>query len=379
MSAPTFALSLHADWRCGRSGACCTAGWPIPVEPEVAAGLRAGLASQRLSPPAGRDEARLLPRPAGLADGSAALLGHDAQGACLFFDHGCGRACAIHRDLGHEALPVACRLFPRVCVLEPHGVSVTLSHFCPTAAARLFDEQAPLTIVADPSAFPRGALYEGLDARRALPPLLRPDALLGWQGQRAFERHAVVALADERGPVEETLLRLAARVERARAWRVELGPLDGWLTSALAGPVDAGAAPGWARRQPRELLAPVFASLVHPAGELAGLNAGEGHEQGRLAGHWPEFEQPLRRFLAAHAFASWVAHQGRGLRTRVLALLTALALVRARAGQLCGRAGVELDAALFLRAVRDADLLLRHLCAPEELARRLSAAEEQPA
>ena len=31
MSLPTFALALHADWRCGRSGACCTAGWPIPV------------------------------------------------------------------------------------------------------------------------------------------------------------------------------------------------------------------------------------------------------------------------------------------------------------------------------------------------------------
>lgn len=377
MSLPTFALSLHADWRCGRSGACCTAGWPIPVEPEVTAALRAGLATGRLSPRAGRDPGRLLPRPGDLGAGSAALLGHDAHGACLFFEGARERACAIHRDLGHDALPVACRLFPRVCVLEPHGVSITLSHFCPTAAARLFARQPQVAILADPPAFPPGALYEGLDARQALPPLLRPDALLSWQGQRAFERHAVAALADERGPVEETLLRLGARVERARAWRAESGPLDVWLARALAEPMAPAAAPKWARRARHELLGPVFESLVQPSEDLA--EHGHARDQRWVAPRWPDFERPLRRFLAAHAFASWVAHQGRGLRTRVLALCAALALVRARASQLCARAGHELDADLLLQALRQTDLLLRHLCAPEELAQRLSAVEEEPA
>lgn len=372
MSPATFALAWQADWRCGRSGACCTAGWPIPVEPEVAALLRAGLRRGRLAPPGERDEARLLERPADLGAGSAALLGRNAQGACLLFDRAGGRVCALHRDLGHAALPVACRLFPRVGLLEPHGVSVSLSHFCPTVAARLFDEAAPEGVVADPPAFPRGALEEGLDARAALPPLLRPDALLGWEGQRAFERHLVAVLTQERGPLEETLWRLAARVEEARAWRVERGPLDEWLARALALPVEAARAPAWARVAPRDLLAAVRASLVLPAGELAdGLDGGEAAPAG-----WEGFERPLRRFLAGHAFASWVAHQGRGLRARVLALLTALAVARARAARGCARAGAALDAGLLFQALRESDLLLRHLCAPEELARRLSRVEE---
>ena len=373
MTVATFALAWQADWRCGRSGACCTAGWPIPVETEVAESLGAGLRDGRLQPPGERDEALLLERRADLGPGLAALLGRDEQRACRLFDRAGGRACALHRDLGQAALPVACRLFPRVCLLEPHGVSVSLSHFCPTVAARLFDDQgAPEGIVADPPAFPRGALYEGLDARAALPPLLRPDALLGWEGQRAFERHAVAALTGERGPVEGTLLRLAARAEEARAWRVERGPLDEWLARALERPAAPEAAPAWAGTTPRELLAHVRASLVLPAGEL-----GDGlHGEAAPPPGWEGFERPLRRFLAGHAFAAWVAHQGRGLRTRVLALLAVLAVARARAARACARAGQGLDPGRLREALRETDLLLRHLSAPEELARRLSAVEE---
>lgn len=372
MTVATFALAWQADWRCGRSGACCTAGWPIPVEAEVADGLGAGLRRGRLRPPGGRDEARLLERRADLGHGLVALLGRDEQGACRLFDRAGGRACALHRDLGHEALPVACRLFPRVCLLEPHGVSVSLSHFCPTVADRLFDDTAPEGIVADAPSFPPEAHYEGLDARAALPPLLRPDALLGWEGQRTFERHAVAALLGERGPVEATLLRLAARAESARAWRVERGPLDEWLARALEGPADPGPAPAWAGTAPHALLAHVRASLVSPAGEL-----GDGlHGQAAAPPGWEGFERPLRRFLAGHAFAAWVVHQGRGLRTRVLALLTVLAVARASAARACARVRQGLDPGRLREALRETDLLLRHLSAPDELARRLSAVEE---
>ena len=58
-----------------------------------------------------------------------------AHGRCVFHDPA-GR-CAIHSALGHDALPLACRQFPRVSVTDPRGVSVTLSHYCPTAAALL--------------------------------------------------------------------------------------------------------------------------------------------------------------------------------------------------------------------------------------------------
>ena len=105
------------------------------------------------------------------------MLACDALGRCAFHD-GDAHRCEIHRVLGHDALPLSCRQFPRVVVLTPAGVSVGLSHYCPTAAGLLFSEGAPVAIVEDAPAFPRDAEYEGLDARASLGPLLRPDALL---------------------------------------------------------------------------------------------------------------------------------------------------------------------------------------------------------
>src|SRR5687768_16772098 len=32
MTRPVFALSIHADYRCHRSGVCCTSDWDVPVE-----------------------------------------------------------------------------------------------------------------------------------------------------------------------------------------------------------------------------------------------------------------------------------------------------------------------------------------------------------
>ena len=32
---PAYCLSIHARYPCAHSGACCTAGWPIPVEPPL--------------------------------------------------------------------------------------------------------------------------------------------------------------------------------------------------------------------------------------------------------------------------------------------------------------------------------------------------------
>ncbi|MEZ5288117.1 MAG: hypothetical protein R2712_25640 [Vicinamibacterales bacterium] len=37
--------------------------------------------------------------------------------------------------------------FPFVCAIDPRGVHVTLSHYCPTAARMLFDETAAPTVV----------------------------------------------------------------------------------------------------------------------------------------------------------------------------------------------------------------------------------------
>ena len=91
---------------------------------------------------------------------------------------------------------------------------------------------------------------------------------------------------------------------------------------------------------------------------------------------WPALAGPIGRWLAAKAFASWLALQGDGLRTTILGLRLALELLRAEAARACGEAGRVLDRPLLVEAVRRSDLLLVHLADPAALARRLSRCEE---
>jgi hypothetical protein len=94
-----------------------------------------------------------------------------------------------------------------------------------------------------------------------------------------------------------------------------------------------------------------------------------------VAPTWPSLALPIRRWLAAKAFASWLVLQGDGLRTAVLGLRVALGVLRAEAARGAAEAGRPLDAALLKEAIRRADLLLVHLADPEALARRLSRCE----
>ena len=83
---------------------------------------------------------------------------------------------------------------------------------------------------------------------------------------------------------------------------------------------------------------------------------------------WPRWTRPLTRYLAAKAFASWTAYQGRGVLTIVRGLDAALALVRVEAARQCRDAGRLLDGALLREAFRLADFLLNHLAVGEDLA-----------
>lgn len=389
------ALSLHADWRCARSGACCTSGWPIPVERVLDARLRRALRARVLDVAAGRAPGELLRRAPGLDPEHASLTAVDQEGCCVFFEPA-GRgasACGLQRQLGPRDMPLACRLFPRVCLLEPRGVSITLSHYCPSAAARLLDDGAPLAIVRAPPSFPDDGPYEGLDARAALPPLLRPDALLDWDTHARFEAHAVAVLGRGGLAPEAALDRLAWQAERVRAWRAEAGPLGEWAATALEARVPDE--PGLLRRLHAleagsagdlALFRRVLACVPTAARALLRDAAGVPADAARLgvldarhvAPAWGALAQPVGRYLAARAFAAWSAHQGRGLRTRVLDLAATLGVLRVQAARVCAAAQRVLDRALFVEAVRAADLLLCHLVSREELAASLSACEERP-
>lgn len=178
-------LNFHLPYACRHSGACCKAGWPIPVEPARAAFLGRG---------------HTLPR--------------RGDGTCVFHN-GC---CTVY-----EHRPMSCVHFPYVCLIDPRGVHVTLSHYCPTAASLLFDHRGPIEIVEGPPPVPGLEIPEGLDARESLPPLreARPKtqapgpSLMSWDEFSAWEREeiqAVGALAgdSEFAPVIERYL--AAKV-----------------------------------------------------------------------------------------------------------------------------------------------------------------------
>jgi Fe-S-cluster containining protein len=132
-------LNFHLPYACRHSGACCQAGWRIPIEPERAALIRKG---------EWLDEGGVLPR--------------DEHGACVFHN---GR-CTVYQ---HR--PLSCVHFPYVCLIDARGVHVTLSHYCPTAASLLFEHEGPIEIVEGPSPVPALDIPEGLDARESLPPL----------------------------------------------------------------------------------------------------------------------------------------------------------------------------------------------------------------
>ena len=161
-----FWLNVHLPYACRHSGACCKAGWPIPVEPERALLIKKG---------EWLDEGGTLPR--------------DANGACVFHDG----QCTVY-----EHRPLSCMHFPYVCMIDPRGVHVTLSHYCPTAAALLFEHDGPIEVVEGPSPVRLLETPEGLDARESLPPVdTRSDKprLMSWEEFSRWERHELPTLA----------------------------------------------------------------------------------------------------------------------------------------------------------------------------------------
>lgn len=366
----TRSLSLHATYACRSSGACCTSGWAIPVERHVELRLRQALDAGVLRAPAGA-----LREVEG--KGAAVLLGHDAAGRCLFFEGDSGRQCTIHRELGHEALPVACQQFPRVAVLTPLGISVSLSHYCPTATALLFDHRGPLVLVENAPAFPEARSYEGLEARGALPPLLRPDALLSWDDYAHWESHVVRMLEAPALP-EQALARLTRQAERARGWEIERGPLSTWLSACLHDDPVVLEVPRLTVADAVALREVITQCVPEPLRPSVPLQVALEHADARhVANQWSAWSPVVARYLAARAFASWCALQGQGLRTAVAYLWTVLGVLRAQVAQTCAEAERALDRSTLESAIRASDLLLLHLADQDAVAACVSRVERK--
>jgi Fe-S-cluster containining protein len=316
-SMDSFWLSPHLPYACRHSGACCTARWPIPIERDRVAAIEAAISRGQLTVPPE------WYRPADDAPPEiAGVLALQPSGACVFHRDGCRI---------HPVRPASCRHFPYVCVLDPRGVHVTLSHFCPTAAGLLFDDTADVRVVAGPPIFADGEEPEGLDARDALPPLApgtrhplpstRPQ-LLSWDAVTAWEHEVVATLAaDVRTPDAPSLERFdRARLAVPSPWRWPEPPSE--VTR------------GW-----HDLVAP----------------------------EWPRWTRVIGRYLASKAHASWAMYLGTGSRDVEALIEISRSVVQVEAVRACRLRARPLDRSALIEAIRQADLLLLHHADPHRL------------
>ena len=368
-----FWLSFHAPYACHHSGACCSSGWAIPVERSRVGTIETLRAVEWLQ------DAPAAP------DDVAGILATRADGRCVFYrgaSHldGTKRAhpprggCAIHHELGPTALPSACQHFPRQCLIDPRGVFITLSHYCPTAAELLFTQLGPATIVSGPPAIPAGD-PEGLDARDALPPPLTSAVLMDHAGYAAWEAHMIGILAGDdaqrsgRRP-EQSVALLDEHVRMLTRWRPGGASLADTVRALRSDDPLPVAAPGdWA--QDRRMVNIVRTSLGAQTWPEIPPNLEETWRT-RVLPAWADHRAVVGRFLAAHAFASWMAYQGNGLPSLVHHLRAALAVLRVETTRACLVWDQPLSRSSLKQSLRQADLLLVHLIDRDALASQLA-------
>jgi Fe-S-cluster containining protein len=315
-----FWLNFHVDYACRHSGMCCSSGWPIPVE-RARVGAIEDAISRHVIPL--RVEPWLAPIE-DAPDDVAGMLALRDNGHCVFFEAG-RPGCSIH-----DVKPAGCRHFPYLCLIDQRGAHVTLSHYCPTAAAMLFEHHGPIAIVDGPA--PNGDEdVEGLDARDALPPaesdgkrLMSFDELSAWEREQIAGARIEELDADDR-----------ALFDQAR--------------SAVPLP--------WSWPAPPEHLDEIWWSQVAPA--------------------WPRFNHVLANYAAAKSFASWSLYLGDGLEAAAHVARIASAVLRIECARQCAIVGRPLDRELLTEAIRQSDLLLVHYADPGLMAATSSADRPQ--
>ncbi len=253
-------------------------------------------------------------------------------------------------------------------------MSVTLSHYCPTAASLLDSYEGPVEIVEGPEPMPSGE-PEGLDARGAWPPLLAPNVLMDLAAYTQWEAHLISWLGGGRNPdgewaPEDVLHCWTGTRDGSRRGVPAIARWQKRLTVSRRTRPAAIGAPDWDREQ--RLRAAAIASLP-PSQEWDGEVDDLPHVWSRdMADAWREHARIVNRFLAAHAFAAWNAYQADGLVTGVRLLQLTLAVLRGESARVPPPEGGELTRDRLRHAIRQTDRLLIHLVDRAALAARLS-------
>jgi hypothetical protein len=336
----TRCLSFHAAYRCRHSGECCRAEWDIEIEPHIAEAVGSGRIVPRWS-----TAAPFEPR----SDGPGLTLARTRAGECGFHNH---KRCSLQEAGTDSMLPSACRHFPRVFLQDARGCLLTLSHFCPTAASMLLDE-APVTVV---DARPPLALadpIEGLDARDALPPLVRPGMLADLAGYAAWEE-AVVQTLLRPVDADAALAAVDRATERVRGWT----PASGAMTRAVVAAFSEKIAP-----VPQSTLSRPFAIVKdltgpHPLMDVPGDFADQWARIHRESGE--RFRRPVGRYLAASAFGNWIAYRGQGLRSVAAWVRACHDVLRVQLVRQVRDTSGPVEAGALVESIRMADYLMVH-------------------
>jgi hypothetical protein len=194
------------------------------------------------------------------------------------------------------------------------------------------------------------------------------------EGYTAWERHMVAVCAAAES-AESAVATLARDASVLRTWTGGGDPLHAAVAALPQDRVPAATPPALdASLQAYAEAMTCVPDDLKPEPDDDGL----AEAYARLVrGAWPAFSRVLRNYVAAKAFASWTAYQGRGVASIVRGLEAALALVRVEAARQCRDAGSPIDADRLKEAIRAADFVLNHLAAGDALAEAWSSAEAE--
>lgn len=339
----TRCLSFHAAYRCRHVGECCRAGWDVEVEPHIVEAVQSG----RVLPVVSTDTPF-----APLPEGNSLAPARTTSGECGFHH---AERCSLQEAGSESMLPSACRHFPRVFLRDARGTLLTLSHFCPTAASLLLDRQ-PVTIVEAEPPLALEEPIEGLDAREALPPLVRPGLLADTAGYGAWEE-AVIRVFMDSPDIDGAFLRIERATEAVRRWSPSRGPFTSAVEEAFAvTTVAASTADGSGS------LSRAFAITHELTGPHPLMEVPSGFERvwARIqhsAAH--TMRDPMVRYLAASTFGNWIAYRGQGLRSIVAWLRACYDVVRVQMVRTLSGYTV-LTAEDLLESFRAADYIMVH-------------------
>lgn len=194
---PTLHFDPKQNYDCLQCGRGCRAGWDIPVEPEVMQRLEGHALTLRVIQERGAAFR--------IEEDQAFIQNSKDCKECGFLE--ADQLCGIHRELGFEAKPATCKMFPFVVTQTPSGLFVGTTYYCSAVRQNhgrpcsdhaedlkvLLKDSAPLNQVADDGLAIHNRYYMNWSQYQQFERQLR--TLIGEEGQQDALALAVLGVA----------------------------------------------------------------------------------------------------------------------------------------------------------------------------------------